>query len=407
MTEAAEQLGNRRAPSPETIARMSMNPTSPTLETPSGSGSRQMGAPPPETQKEVTGEPKRSTATAAVPNQTAEVEQQAASPPRTKSPRPEANGKLDRRFKFPNSPSPPVSGSTSTFPVSSTEAEVVAPTEVVQEKEKEEIVEEQVEGPKAAEPEVESTSTSSEPIKITEEPKSMTGTNKAAGSPVASTSQTGKASASESKGEEDDLKTKAKEWMERQNTVELDSAGHETKQAESNAQEEGEQTVKPSEVDAPVEPPTAAETIAAEPVPQPASASGVAEDETEATKHIVVEDVTEETVPISSGGEDKVESPDQVVPAQEPQQATPAETGSKSEKTEIVDVLQDLEADGGADLVKDENENGNEDEDEADTPAGASTPADPSEVGMTGQAQGQTKSTGTGKKNKKKGKKGK
>jgi hypothetical protein len=405
MTEAAEQLGNRRAPSPETIARMSMNPTSPTLEAPSGSGSRQMGAPPPETRKEITGEPKRSTATAAVPDQPAEA--QAASPPRTKSPRPEANGKLDRRFKFPNSPSPPVSGSTSTFPASSTEAEVVAPTEVVQEKEKEEIVQPAALEKEQAEPEVESTSPSTEPIKITDEPKSTTGTNEAAGSPTASTSQTGKASASESTGEEDDLKTKAKEWMERQNTVELDSAGHETKQAESIAQEEEEQTVKPSEVDAPVASPTAAETIAAEPVPQPASVSGDAEDETRATKHIVVEDVTEETVPISSGGDDKVESPDQVVPAQEPQQVTPAETGSKSEKKEIVDVLQDLDAEGGAELAKDEGDDGNVDEDEADTPAGASTPVDPSEVGTTELAQGQTKSTGTGKKNKKKGKKGK
>jgi hypothetical protein len=382
-----------------------MAPTSPTLEASSGSGSRQMGAPPPETQKESTGEPKRSTITAAVPDQPAD--RQTASPPRTKSPRPEANGKLDRRFKFPNSPSPPVSGSTSTFPASSTEAEVVAPTESVQDMEKEEVVQPAALEKEQAEPEVESTSTSTEPIKITDEPKSMTGTNEAAGSPTASTSQTGKASASEGKGEEEDLKTKAKEWMERQNTVELDSAGHETKQAESTAQEEEEQTIKPSEVDAPVASPTAAETIAAEPVPQPASVSGNAEDDTRATKHIVVEDVTEETVPISSGGDDKVESPDQVVPAQEPQQVTPAETGSKSEKKEIVDVLQDLDAEGGAELAKDEGDGGNEDEDEADTPAGASTPADPSEVGMTGQAQGQTKSTGTGKKNKKKGKKGK
>lgn len=384
-----------------------MNPTSPTLEAPGGNWPRDAAQKPAQQPAAASS----SSSSSAVANEPLAQEEQAITPPRTKSPRPEANGKLDRRFKFPNSPSPPVTGSSATFPAP--EAEVAAPAGALQQEQKEE----------PAEPEISETSTSSksavpepevapaEPIKIAEEPKSMTGTNEAAESPTASSSLP-KKTTDETKSEDED-KVKAREWMERQNTVELDEAGNE-KEKETMSVLAGlkeEDVTKPSEVDPPARAGSPIET----PVPAPVTSSDPEEPEEEvsAPRPIDVRDVTSETAPNDSStpAEGKADTPDQVVT---PVQGTEGKTVPESEATpvkdkeEIVDVLEDLEEkdqkqdDDAAVAVE-----GQEDEEEVDTPSGAVTPAEPELDAGTGTGSGTGGGKSTGKKNKKKGKKGK
>jgi hypothetical protein len=146
-------------------------------------------------------------------------------PTQSKSPKPETNGKLDRRFKFPNSPSPPTSASLPTMP-DSTEQEVNAGAEastaapIPEVTPRAEGSESQSTPPKTIADEPEQLE-SPGPIDVTGEPNPTVAEPvelpAVANTPVATSTTT------ETKHEQE-LDDKAKRWMERQSTVDVNES---------------------------------------------------------------------------------------------------------------------------------------------------------------------------------------
>ena len=153
------------------------------------------------------------------PQQTTET----TPPPQSKSPKPETNGKLDRRFKFPNSPSPPTSASLPTMP-DSTEQDVNAGAEANTAAPVPEVAPETPGSDSQPTPprDIEEESVKPEspgPINVTEEPKS-TVTEPVELPAVANTPVAASSTTTETKHEQE-LDDKAKRWMERQSTVDV------------------------------------------------------------------------------------------------------------------------------------------------------------------------------------------
>ena len=338
-------------------------------------------------------------------------------PPQSKSPKPETNGKLDRRFKFPNSPSSPTSASLPTMPDSKEQesnagAEASTAAAVPDVNPEAEVSASQSSPRKATEDEpVEPESAG--PINVTEEPKSTVA--EPVELPVVANTPVAASTSTETKHEQE-LDDKAKRWMERQSTV--DASEKETGEdqsegkkssgiiddllAEDSNQVSGAETGLESKVEEPVaqtdlveasevEPPTPG--ASGEPnldAPAEAQVSELAEpvkvtEITESKTSEAVQASKEDTETEPKDEPSSTETPDEIV--------TPAEPTAKS-TAEAEDTAQNEQVDNND--INEEDEAGEEGE-----ASGTTTPA----TGTITPGGGGSKSTG--KKKKGKGKKGK
>ena len=338
-------------------------------------------------------------------------------PPQSKSPKPETNGKLDRRFKFPNSPSPPTSASLPTMPDSKEQeshagAKASTAAAVPDVNPEGEASASQSSPRKATEDEpVEPESAG--PINVTEEPKSTVA--EPVELPVVANTPVAASTSTETKHEQE-LDDKAKRWMERQSTVDANEkeTGEDQTEgkkssgiiddllAEDSNQVSGAETGLESKVEEPVaqtdlveasevEPPTpgapgepnvdaSAEAQVSEPA-EPVKVTEITESKTSEAVQASKEDTEAEP----NAEPSSTETPDEIV--------TPAEPTAKS-TVEAEDTAQNEQVDN--------NDNNEEDEaGEEGEASGTTTPA----TGTITPGGGGSKSTG--KKKKGKGKKGK